>query len=308
MAKTIKFNLILDNKPIRDIKGLQENFCINDVLEFYKKGLLQKWLKVRGFDEYLNKVNEIKDNKPIIIQLIKIFDIEESDKEINETTYSLDFWNERKVELQEWNKKDCKVKDIIADYHNGYDTLKGQIIENKEDMPFMKNATKEVFDKYLEIFKIDYKYFFNEFKNEVPFIIYAVLMNENLRKFFLENKDIFKITKSVFINDTLAKRKRLYNIFDDDNGGDDKTRIRSEINDKIKQHIFRGITDGYWKDLETVNTKIMVLSIPAGTFITTPDKPKEELSVEDVNGKFIIMDGLLYKSNVDTESIVYMEV
>ncbi len=49
MAKTIKFNLILDDKPVRTIEELQENFCIDDILEFYEKGLLQKWLKVRGY-------------------------------------------------------------------------------------------------------------------------------------------------------------------------------------------------------------------------------------------------------------------
>ena len=311
MAKTIKFNLILDNRPIRDIQGLQENFCINDVLEFYNKGLLQKWLKVRGFYEHLNKVESIKESKSIIIQLIKIFDIEKSEKEINETICSLDFWTERKMELEEWSKKDYKVKDIIADYHNGYDTLKCQILKNKEDMPFMKSATKEVFDKYLEIFKIDYEYFFIFFEKEVPLIIYAVLMNQNLRKLFLENEEIFRITKSSFTKETLSEQKQMYKTFEkynEDDGADDITRVISEIQNKIKLHVFQGITDGYWKDLETGNTKIMVLSIPAGTFITTPDKPKEELSAERVNGQFLIMDGLLYKSNITDESIVYMEV
>ncbi|KOR27300.1 hypothetical protein TI05_19335 [Achromatium sp. WMS3] len=60
MAKTIKFNLIVDENPVRDIKGLQENFCIDDILAFYKNGLLQKWLKVRGFDDYLQRVDASK--------------------------------------------------------------------------------------------------------------------------------------------------------------------------------------------------------------------------------------------------------
>ena len=67
-------------------------------------------------------------------------------------------------------------------------------------------------------------------------------------------------------------------------------------------------TDGYWKDLETPDTKVMILSIPNGTFITTPDNPKKEYSFSDVNGKFLILDGLLYKSNTDSEPIVYMKV
>ncbi len=337
MAKTIKFNLILDEKPIRNIKGLQENFCIDDVLEFYNNGLLQKWLKVRGFDKELKKVESIKDEKSIIIQLIKIFDIEKSEKEIKEASYSLDFWEERKIELEEWNKKDCKVKGIIADYHNGYDVLKGKIIENKEDMPFMKSATKEIVDKYLEIFKIDYEYFFQQFKDDVPCIIYAILMNKNVRELFLENSQIYtELDKFIEDNEKLYSSFSIFNQNKDENKNTIETptissignlfkdlnadtiehgtastltsEIQEEIQNKIKLHKFEGETDGYWKNLETADKKIMLLSIPAGTFITTPDNPKDELSVEDVNGKFLIMNGLLYKSNVTNKSIIYMEV
>ncbi len=36
MAKTIKFNLILDGNPVRDIEDLRDNFSIEDILEVYK--------------------------------------------------------------------------------------------------------------------------------------------------------------------------------------------------------------------------------------------------------------------------------
>ncbi|MBF0228235.1 MAG: hypothetical protein HQK63_01365 [Desulfamplus sp.] len=42
MTKPIKFNLILDGKPIRDITGLEENFNIDDLLEHYKSGKEKK--------------------------------------------------------------------------------------------------------------------------------------------------------------------------------------------------------------------------------------------------------------------------
>ena len=51
MAKTIKFNLICDNKPIRTIEDLRENFSIEDVLEYYNNGLLQHWLLVYGYEK-----------------------------------------------------------------------------------------------------------------------------------------------------------------------------------------------------------------------------------------------------------------
>ena len=321
MAKTIKFNLILDEKPIRDIKGLQENFCIDDILVLYQKEVLQKWLKVRGFDEYLKKVEAIKKDESEIVQLIKIFDIEKSEKKIKEAVYSLGFWKERKLELEEWGKKNNKVKDIISDYHNSYDRLKTKIKEHKEDMPFMKMAANEIFDKYLEIFEIDFRYFFEFFKNDITLIIYAVLMNKNLRKYFLENEKINATLNSAFTLNTFTKaEKQLYSFFDiynkkddedcDDNEDEDydDNEVIEKIQGKIKLHTFKGETDGYWKDLEVAKTKVMILSIPNNTFIRNTNKPKEELSAKDVNGNFVILNGLLYKSNTDQSHIVYMEV
>ena len=60
MAKTIKFNLICDNTPVRTIEDLQNNFSIEDVLDYYRNGLLCRWLKVRGYEEELKKVEKEK--------------------------------------------------------------------------------------------------------------------------------------------------------------------------------------------------------------------------------------------------------
>ena len=48
MAKTIKFNLICDNTPVRTIEDLQNNFSIEDVLNYYYNGLLCRWLRRRA--------------------------------------------------------------------------------------------------------------------------------------------------------------------------------------------------------------------------------------------------------------------
>lgn len=303
MAKTIKFNLMLDGKPVRTIEELQENFCIDDILEFYQKGLLQKWLKVRGFDVYLTNVEAIPEENSAIIELIKIFKLEKSEKEIKEAVYSLEFWEERKTELEKWNKKDVKVKEIIADYHNGYGALKAKILENKEDMPFMKSAAKEIFNKYYEIFKIDQWYFFNSFEDDVPLVIYAVLMNKKLRNLFLEDEEIAKILRKKFTLKTKSEQKNLFSSF--------QTSEEKDINELQKKSgifIYKGATGRSWKNLEVEKTKVMVLSIPQGAFVRSANKPKEEFSATDVNGNFLILDGLLYKSKNAQFPIVYMEV
>lgn len=63
MAKTIKFNLICDNKPIRTIEDLQDNFSIEDILKYYENGLLLRWLHVRGYHEEEKKVAQFHVKK-----------------------------------------------------------------------------------------------------------------------------------------------------------------------------------------------------------------------------------------------------
>ena len=42
MAKTIKFNLICDGNPVRNLEDLQNNFSIEDVLNYYSNKLYYK--------------------------------------------------------------------------------------------------------------------------------------------------------------------------------------------------------------------------------------------------------------------------
>lgn len=45
MTKAIKFNLILDGKPVRNLAELRDNFNIEDILTSYRNGLLKRWLE-----------------------------------------------------------------------------------------------------------------------------------------------------------------------------------------------------------------------------------------------------------------------
>ena len=103
--------------------------------------------------------------------------------------------------------------------------------------------------------------------------------------------------------------EKLKNLKDEENITiEEKKEIKDNIKDIIGLVTFQGQTDSYWKDLEIVGTKVMVISIPSGTFIRCAKNLKEELSSEKVNGKFLILDGLQYKSNNENNPIVYMKV
>ena len=121
MAKTIKFNLILDGFPVRNLEGLQEHFSIEDVLKYYESGLLQRWLKVRGYEEQLSAVEKIttpSDEPETIVALIKAFDIVDvSDDEIKKSVSILQFEIEERMRTEHYCQNSFERKKIIDDYH-----------------------------------------------------------------------------------------------------------------------------------------------------------------------------------------------
>lgn len=107
MAKTIKFNLICDNTPVRTIEDLQNNFSIEDVLDYYRNGLLCRWLKVRGYEEELKKVEEIRseDSMGIIKELIRIFEIPCDPAEVEKSIYILKYKVESENENEQYKQE-----------------------------------------------------------------------------------------------------------------------------------------------------------------------------------------------------------
>jgi hypothetical protein len=73
----------------------------------------------------------------------------------------------------------------------------------------MKIAAKDLFDKYFEIFKIDFRYFFHNFKENSPCIIYAILMNANLRDMLLKELELKEILTKLYTLTSLNIAKSL---------------------------------------------------------------------------------------------------
>lgn len=72
--------------------------------------------------------------------------------------------------------------------------------------------------------------------------------------------------------------------------------------------IFSGETDRYWKDIEAAGQTFMIISMEEGNKVRNSGANGEELSADDVNGKFIFTNGIDYMSNSDSDKLIYMEV
>lgn len=306
MAKTIKFNLICDQKPVRTIEDLQQNFSIEDVLAYYHNGLLERWLRVRGYAEQLEKVTAIVETKDIDIikKLIEIFEVAADEHLIEEDIYILNYQEERKELLDCYEQENFKKRSIIDDYAMGYQQLVDGILQNPNDISLIKANIREIVQNYAWVLELDHRKLFNILKdNDCVLAIMCLLMVEECRKYYLpiekEDED-GKLVSDISYN---SDKKIMY--------GNLCTIVRS--GEKLGMlgenlYAFSGVTDGYWKDLEPKGKKYMIISMETGDYVRSAGNRDEEFSSKDVSEHFLIVDGIDYKSNFASHTLLYMEV
>lgn len=305
MAKTIKFNLICDEKPMRTIEDLQNNFSIEDVLAYYNNQLLHRWLSVRGYNSELEAVSAISsnDSMEIIKELIRIFDVVADEKKVEENIYMLKYLDERKELCAIYEQENYKAKNIIDDYEAGYRQLVDGILENPNDVAIIKANIAEIVSNYAWILKLNHRNLFYILRNKSVLAVMCLLMNEKSRSYYLP-VEITEEDGTV----TLDTAKNA-----------DKSAMFEYICLMIKERdfttsleenliSFSGMTDGYWKDLEPKGKRYMIVSMGDGDYVRSAGHSGGDLSSADILNKFVIVDGVDYKSNSDTRKLLYMEV
>lgn len=348
MAKTIKFNLICDGKPVRTIEDLQENFSIEDVLKYYENGLLLRWLEVRGYETEYKKVSEIKETEAleIVKELIRIFGIEADEKSVEQGVYMLKFLEERKALCEAYKQDGFKTQEIIDDYQAGYKQLVDDMVENPKDVARIKADIAELMSGYRWVMDLTHRRLFWTLREISPLAIMCLLMNDEARKYYLpipiskvstantarKKNEIptFTAFNSLLagpvseedveddIEEYIEEANSMKVSYDIENNAD-KRAMYADICEMIKTskfaselgnnlHVFSGMTDGYWKDLEPKGKKYMIISMGTGDFVRSAGVQGGDLSGSDIENNFVIVDGIDYKSNSASRKLIYMEV
>ena len=336
MAKTIKFNLICDDKPVRTIEDLQNNFSVEDVLTYYNNKLLHRWLRVRGYSAELDKVTAITCEKPIKIikKLIAIFNVECDSKKVEENIYMIEYLDKRKQLCAIYEKGSDIEQDVIGNYKTGYRQLIEGIFENRNDAAKIKANIAEIVNNYDWILELNHRNLFYNLSHCSSLAIMCLLMNEKLRKYYLpikitdENgtisRDIdlaVKIEKDKVFKEALYREvnSRFYKSLDVVQSIIDKKEMYATICQLISTpqfeidlgdnlRTFSGVTDGFWKDLEPRDKKCMIISINKGDFVRSTGIINGDLAYVDSLNNFVIVDGIDYKCNSATLEFLYMEV
>lgn len=317
MAKTIKFNLICDGNSVRTLEDLRNNFSIEDVLEYYKSGLLLRWLKVRGFDEEYEKVKGIEesDDISIIKKLIDIFGMEIEENQAEESIYILNYMKKRKILFDEYNDSNSNLESIMDRQIQEYNSLVNCIIINKNDMSKIRVSLKEISEHYYSIFELDYRNLFYKLQSYAPKAVFAMFGMDKFREKYL-SLDLEKIENEIptdeksylYINRIENDRQDMKNCMEEN-----IKMLEFILGDDLK--IFKNSTEGNWKNIEPKGKKFMVLDLDGLVSVRAAGDSEQIITNSDIisyfgeyTKRFAILDGIDYKSRTDGRRLLYMEV
>ncbi len=234
-------------------------------------------------------------------------------KKIEEGVYILEYLEKRKELCSIYEKENYKTKNIIEDYAAGYRQLVDGILQNPHDAAIIKANISEIVSNYAWILELNHRELFYElyygredsWEGSRPLAIMCLLMNEHSRKYYLpvETKnDHGTVTYDIDAKDQKDKSAMYQCICSMVKKSDFYTGLGENL------VTFAGITDGYWKDLEPKGKNYMIINMGSGDFVRSAGLSGGDLSSTDIENKFVIVDGIDYKSNSSSRQLLYMEV
>ena len=182
MPKQIKFNLIIDKKPIRDIEDLLDNFNIDDLLEAYQNGSLRRWLLVHDLEKELTELDKITgDTVETAFKLCSIFHADCKEDLLKQAAYSFDFRQKQQEKLEQLASAKNQRVDTIRSYHETYDILLLTLESQYDNYPYLKEAAIQIYHDFIGLFKLNLEDFYWRFIFDHPLVIFAVLANMEMR-------------------------------------------------------------------------------------------------------------------------------
>ena len=346
--KKIKFALLLNDKPCRSLEDIRENFDAEDIIKNFDNGVLLKWLKIYNLDELYNKALLIdKNSENKLHHLLDLFFEDEAKKEELINKYKEEKESkikEEKQRVKEEKRLEAENKKRLDEEHKkNYEYVVKSIIKNKKDYGFVKKSIYENNKILME----NYSDFFEKLKSgKCLFGILSVLANEDTRNYFLNDRNImnsikYNVIKGIDrtlivdinknykldyknINLLVANgAKNLFSlisyaplsIFGEKYGGL-PSALRSSSNETTKyDYIFNKI-EIYQEvnNRENVfitlvkNKKCLILHINSDMTIRSSEDKNKLYTYKDIDNKFLILNGIDYKSSGKVSDLVYMEI
>ncbi len=296
MVKTIKFNLVCDNYQVRTLEDLRNHFSIEDVLQYYRDGVLEKWLFVRGYINELNAIKQIANSSPldIINSLVGIFKVEEDPEKIQYSTSIIKYREDRILAIENESEKLSNSNSLYREYFDRYEKLTKDILDSPKDKVRIQAAITEIVNQYSWIFNIDYRNFFYKVRDTSPLAILCLLMNPYTRKYYINDGEETGKDDSLYERDKKEMYKWLKEFCSDENNF-------SAIGDCLETKSAN--TNNY--PVKLSETQCLLLKMHSNCGVCEDRLNAEILEAKSVNDNYIIINSLLYVSNSDYGNTIY---
>lgn len=321
MPKTIKFNLNIDGVAVRTLDVLRElmnddfreHECIQDLLKYYKNGVLKRWFEVHGYNPEFERICKITstDDKNIILEILKIVD---APKEISGKIVN--------IELGAGDEQPCKndiegcssLDVVLNKYRKQYDEIVSQIVQYKDNYSKLKVAVEKLTDKFMWLIEFDFERLFHFIEECAPMALFAFVANDKMRRFCIPevskngiglldiNLNYGDCNQSYFYKSKKIIYEHLKRLTTEKN--------LKEILGKYLKTAKEGVVTN-WKNIESKEKKYLILDIKDSNnskcILRSANKEGEELKYKDIKEMYKIVSGIDIK-NWNNGVLFYMEV
>lgn len=186
MTKVINFALTIGGLSIYSLEELRENFFADDVLILYRQGRLQRWLKCRGYQLQLDKVQALghKEDQALIEGLADAFDVKVDAQAVAVLLQSMDFVKNKYKQSIKYMRMDMLMDSVAKTHYQQYMALIDEIRNNHASLQKLSQLIKKLTDKYFDLLSLDLSGFVYAIKDSAPLAILALLMNKKTRDLY----------------------------------------------------------------------------------------------------------------------------
>ena len=153
----IKFDLIMDGCPVRNLDDVRCHFSMEDILKCYYNGFLARWLLVKGYMEELEAVESIDlraSDGEVLKELIRIFRIDAEEGAVDTAVGVLAYLYEERELYNEYHKDVLLRKRVIEDYLQGYERLMSNMADHKDQEALLRADIVELKRSYMGICRL----------------------------------------------------------------------------------------------------------------------------------------------------------
>ncbi|MDR1297396.1 MAG: hypothetical protein LBO05_08505 [Deltaproteobacteria bacterium] len=321
-VKRIKFNLSCGGNTIRSLDDLQRDFYIDEVLDYYRNGLLQKWLEVRDYQNELAAVSAIKatEDLPLASELVSALGVETDGDKLRKDLFVLQYRKERAEGLERLQNGTSSVQAVTGEYFRRYESLSSRIVEEKGDFIKVRALLEEMVTTSSDLVRKNIENLFWDFYYGNPLAVFGMLAFEAFRELLLFPDRNEIISACSTIDDLKAPVKTLTTIKNRDDylnvlkGLRYKQISRLCLDVDRRADILKGWlktnTGGngvFWKNVEPDNIKILVINLSKKAFVNNARTQGGELDSSYCNMFYPILKGLEFQG-ADDYKVDYLEL